>query len=235
MTSTAPALVLEVAGAPEVIAAVAESSDIRVISVDPRSPVTEIVADLSDAPSLVAGDVRIVRALLADEVGRHWLGGVAELKLCLPADEPPSLLVTAAADLAALGLRTHQVERVGPVVVVVAGRELESRDLGERALSVLTRLIRGNDGEGQRAEISVRERQHLYVQLGAALEREIEGLDREDALLTELRELRSRLRLAERRRPTLTGVGRGAPSAARTLRREAARVRRRVRGIVLKG
>ena len=63
--------------------------------------------------------MRAVRVLLADESGRSWLRGLADLSLALPVGGETALLLQAAADLEAIGLRVEQVEHVTTTISVL--------------------------------------------------------------------------------------------------------------------
>lgn len=232
--AASPLLVLEVAGSPGAVAVAAGIADVRVRTVDPAS-VASLLESLPAGPGALAADVRAIRSLLHDGRGRAWLAQGTSLSVILPIEEPASLLADVVLDLETLGLRVRGVRLTGSLVVVdlkPGGADLT--DLTALAISAMARSVRDGGADRADAELARWERARLQVRLRAALERELEGLEREDALLTEARELRAKLRFSEGRltkaRRTATG---GDPVGA--ARQGAAMVRRRVRRIVKKG
>ena len=172
----ASALVLEILDAPQVVALARDSTDVQILTVDPGAAATTWFASLPPSPTHVVADVRAVRALLADESGRAWLGGLSDLSLALPVGEDTGLFLQATADLEALGLRVEHVEHVTTTIAVLlrpAQHDVEvAAPLSERLADAYVRAAAEANLATDAADRARRDEALALAQLRANIERD---------------------------------------------------------------
>jgi hypothetical protein len=162
--------------APQVVELARGSTDVQILTVDPDADAATWFDRLPTAPPHVVADARAVRALLADEPGRSWLGQVSDLSLALPVGEPPALLLQAATDLESLGLCAEHVEHVTATIAVFlrrfAGEAVDAQPLSEQLAEAFARAAAEATAAADSADRARRDEALALAQLRANIERD---------------------------------------------------------------